>query len=151
MKLEKIVDIYQIDPSVGPRERVIANIQVRGNRFFYLFKQFLKPYAISEVQFNVLKILNEKHPEPLSAGEISSLLISQASDVTRIIDRMILKKLVKREVPEQNRRTVLVSLTKEGLNKIKDTNHIVDQVLAKTKVWTDEEVETLNRLLDKLE
>ena len=150
MKLEEIVNIDQIKEDVSPRERIIANIQVRGNWFFYLFKQALKPFDISEVQFNVLKILKAKHPEPLSAGDISNLLISQASDVTRIIDRMIKKGLVNREVSEENRRMVLVSLTDYGLKKVKETDHIVDEIVAKTQVWTEKEVETLNKLLDKL-
>ncbi len=150
MKLEKIVNIDQIEKGVAPRKRVIANIQVRGNWFFSLFKQTLKPYDLSEVQFNVLKILNAKHPEPLSASDISNLLISQASDVTRIIDRMIKKGLVRREVPEENRRMVLVSLTAEGLQKVAETKNVVDEIAVNTEVWSDEEVETLNKLLDKL-
>lgn len=151
MKLEKIVNIHQIDPEISPRKKLVANIQVRGNWFFSVFKQILKPYGITEMQFNVLKILNAKHPEPVSAGDISNLLISQASDVTRIIDRMIKKGLVKRVVPEENRRVVLVSLTAEGMNKVEETKNVVDKVMAKTEVWSEEEVETLNNLLDKLE
>ena len=150
MKLEEIVNIDQIKEDVSPRERIIANVQVRGNWFFYLFKQALKPFDISEVQFNVLKILKAKHPEPLSAGDISNLLISQASDVTRIIDRMIKKGLVNRGVSEENRRMVLVSLTDRGLKKAKETDHIVDEIVFKTQVWSEKEVETLNKLMDKL-
>lgn len=151
MKLEKIVNIYQIKKDASPREKVIANIQVRGNRFFYLFKQALKPHDISEVQFNVLKILRARHPTPFSAGDVSNLLISQASDVTRIIDRMLKKGLVKREVSEENRRMILISLTERGLKKVDETSHIVDEISTKTDVWSDKEVEVLNKLLDKLE
>ncbi len=151
MELEKIVDIAQIDKDLDQRKKVIANLQVRGNWFFSLFQRTLKPYDISEVQFNVLKILKAKHPAPLSAGAISSLLISQASDVTRIIDRMIRKGLVERKVLEENRRMIAVSLTRKGLKKVEETNNVVSEIVTRTKVWTDEEVKLLNRLLDRLE
>ncbi len=151
MELGKIVDIEQIKKNITPREKVVANIQVRGNRFFSLFAKQLKPYGISEVQFNVLKMLNTKYPKPLSAGEISKLLISQASDVTRIIDRMLKKGLVNREVPQENRRMILISLTDEGLKKVEETKNVVNEIVSATNVWSDEEVDTLNKLLDKLE
>ncbi len=151
MELEKILDILKIKKDVTQREKVVANIQVRGSRFFSLFNKQLKPYGISEVQFNVLKILSNKHPIPIPSGEISKLLISQASDVTRIIDRMIKKDLVKREIPEENRRMILVSLTEQGLKKVEETKNVVNQIVAKTDVWSDEEVAVLNKLLDKLE
>lgn len=151
MELEKIVDIAQIDKDLDQRKKVIANLQVRGNWFFSLFQRTLKPYDLSEVQFNVLKILKAKHPAPLSAGAISSLLISQASDVTRIIDRMIRKGLVERKVLEENRRMIAVSLTRKGLKKVEETNNVVSEIVTRTKVWTDEEVKLLNRLLDRLE
>jgi DNA-binding MarR family transcriptional regulator len=151
MKLEDIVNINKIEDNVSDRKKVVANIQVRGNWFFSLFKQALKPYDLSEVQYNVLRILNGKHPEPLSSGEISNSLISQASDVTRIVDRLIQKGLVAREIPEGNRRLVLISLTKDGLNKLKETKDVLNQVFQKTNVWTKDEVKTLNTLLDKLE
>ncbi len=151
MELEKILDILKIKNDLTQREKVVANIQVRGSRFFSLFNKQLKPYCISEVQFNVLKILSNKHPKPIPSGEISKLLISQASDVTRIIDRMIKKDLVKREIPEENRRMILVSLTEQGLKKVEETKNVVNQIVAKTDVWSDEEVAVLNKLLDKLE
>ena len=150
MKLEKIIDINKLTKDISPRERLVANLQVRGNRFFYLFKQVLKPYDISEVQFNVLEALRNNQPDPLSAGEISKMLISEASDVTRIIDRMVKKGLVNRTTPENNRRMVLVSLTEAGLKKSEESKDIIHEITAKTEVWTDEEVALLNKLLDKL-
>lgn len=150
MKLEKIVNIYKIEKNANPKKRVIANIQVRGRWFFSLFNDALKPYGLTEVQFNVLKILKTKAPTPLPSSDISKLLISKASDVTRILDRMVKKGLVKRETPIENRRQVLVSLTGDGLKIIEETQDVVDQIFAEANVWTKDEVEILNKLLDKL-
>jgi MarR family transcriptional regulator, 2-MHQ and catechol-resistance regulon repressor len=147
MKLEDIIESNKLKG----RKKVIANIQVRGNWFFSLFNQELKKFEISEVQFNVLRILKGKHPQPLSIGDINKSMISQSSDVTRIVERLVKKKLVTRERPEENRRMVLISLTEEGILKVEATKNILKPILEKTDVWTDDEVETLNKLLDKLE
>jgi MarR family transcriptional regulator, 2-MHQ and catechol-resistance regulon repressor len=147
MKLENILGVKNLTD----RKKVIANIQYRGNWFFSLFNQELKPYDLSEVQFNVLRILKGKHPQPLSSGDIINLLVSQASDVTRIVDRLVKKGLVKREIPDENRRMVLISLTENGLNKVDETKNILKPILEKTNVWTNEEIKILNKLLDKLD
>ena len=147
MKLEDIIETNKLEG----RKKVIANIQVRGNWFFSLFNQELKKYDISEVQFNVLRILKGKHPQQLSAGDINKSLISNTTDVTRVVDRLVKKGLVNRERPEENRRMVLISLTEEGLKKIEETKNVLKPILDKTNVWSDEEVEILNKLLDKLE
>jgi len=147
MKLEEVI---KADKLKG-RGKLIANIQVRGNWFFNIFNQELKSYGISEVQFNVLRILKGKHPQPLSSGDISKSLISQNTDVTRVVDRLVKKGLVNRERPEENRRMVLITLTEEGLKKVEETKGVAKPILEKTNVWTDEEVEILNNLLDKLE
>lgn len=147
MKLEDKIDLS----NSSDRIKAIANVQVRGNWFFSLFNKELKEFGITEVQFNILRILKGRHPQPLPIGDISKSLISQASDVTRIVDRMVKKELVSRERPEENRRMVLVSLTKDGLEKVENTKNILNPIVEKTKVWTDEEVSILNQLLNKLE
>lgn len=147
MQLEDKINIS----NSSDRVKAIANIQIRGHWFFSLFNKELKEFDITEVQFNILRILKGKHPKPLSAGEISKSLISQATDVTRVIDRMLKKGLVTRERPEENRRKVLISLTNEGLEKVENTKDVLNSIIEKTQVWTDGEVSTLNQLLNKLE
>ena len=150
MELEKIVDLKKLDRKVSQRNKVVANLQIRGNWFFQLFKDELKSFDISEVQFNILKVLNVQHPDPVPSSEIAQLLISQASDVTRIVDRMVKKGWVVRCTPPENRRLVLVSLTEEGVQKLIDTKDVVGKVMRRTEVWSDEEVQVLNNLLNRL-
>lgn len=150
MKLEEIVNIDEIEKDIGFRKRAIANIQVRGRWFFSLFNQALKPLGLTEVQFNVLKILKAKAPVALPSSDISNLLISQTPDVTRILDRMVKKGLVKREIPEENRRLVLVSLTDDGLEMIEEAQNAVNCIFAKAEVWSEQEAKILNKLLNKL-
>ncbi|WP_177428260.1 MarR family winged helix-turn-helix transcriptional regulator [Candidatus Venteria ishoeyi] len=79
----------------------------------------LKEFAITHVQFNILKVLEAAHPEPLSVGEIKHGVLFSNSDVTRIIDRLVNKKLVERELCPNNRRKMDIKMSSDGFELLK--------------------------------
>lgn len=81
--------------------------------------KILKDFDITHIQFNVLRSLEVVHPDILSVGEIKKQLLFPASDVTRLLDRLLKHGLIDRCVCPKNRRKVDVSITKKGLDLIK--------------------------------
>ena len=75
----------------------------------------LEPYDLTPQQYHVLRILRVAHPEPLPTLQIGSRMIEQCPGVTRILDRLVEKGLVRRE-RGHDRRQVHCSLTEEGLS-----------------------------------
>ena len=63
----------------------------------YWFKSHLstvfKEYGLTEEQFNVLRILKGKHPEPMCVRDIASRMLEKNSNVPRIADRLVTKKV----------------------------------------------------------
>ena len=78
----------------------------------------LKAFEITLVQFNILRILEVEHPEVMSVGEIKQQLFFPAPDVTRLLDRLEKRKLVKRKICPKNRRKIDVSITPSGLELV---------------------------------
>ncbi len=76
-----------------------------------LFQQF----NLTAQQYNVLRILRARHPEAIPTLGLSARLVTHAPDTTRMIDRLADRSLVDRERPANDRRTVLIRLTKAGL------------------------------------
>ena len=74
----------------------------------------LQKYGLTAAQFELLKILRNKHDELVTMGEIKDLSSGFNSDISRLIDRLVSKKFVERQRPENNRRKIYVKLTKEG-------------------------------------
>jgi DNA-binding MarR family transcriptional regulator len=77
-------------------------------------------------------------------------MIDKNSNATRLVEKLRLKGLVLREICENNRRQVDISITEKGLNLLKkiDTDN---QVWSDTlKAITKSEAAELNRILDKL-
>src|ERR1700679_1785464 len=68
----------------------------------------MKGNGLTLEQFNVMRILKGKHPEPLCVKDIAGRLIEKSSNVPRILDKLILKKLVKKGVSKADKRETLV-------------------------------------------
>ena len=72
-------------------------------------------------QYRALVVLASRGPQHV--GQLAEALAVHASTATRLCDRLVSKKLVRRAVSRGNRRETLISLSAEG-------RHIVDQVTA---------------------
>lgn len=75
----------------------------------------LKPYELSVPQFNVLRILRGNANQPVTLHTLQSKMIKPMSNTTRLVDKLVSKKLVTREICAQNRRKVDICITQKGL------------------------------------
>jgi DNA-binding MarR family transcriptional regulator len=78
-------------------------------------QEALKPFGLTNSQYNVLRILRGAGPNGLPSGEIGERMVTRDPDVTRLIDRMSKAGLVNRDRSTHDRRVVRVSITESGL------------------------------------
>jgi DNA-binding MarR family transcriptional regulator len=83
--------------------------------------EILRPYGITELQYNVLRILRGAGPEGLCGREISERLVSQVPDVSRLLDRMEGLGLLRRERGTTDRRHVTAYITRAGQRMLDET------------------------------
>jgi DNA-binding MarR family transcriptional regulator len=76
-------------------------------------------HGLTAQQYNALRLLRGRHPEPLPTLAIASRLISRAPDITRLLDRLEERSLILRDRPAENRRLVRVRITPAGLDLLK--------------------------------
>ncbi len=111
---------------------------------------FFKDSGITSQQYNVLRILRGQHPNPCSIKLIKERMLDRMSDASRIVDKLNTKKLlIRRECPN-DRRSVDIIITDKGLALLKSLDHVDDISIQTLKSLNDNEVNTLNDLLDKL-
>lgn len=111
----------------------------------------LKPYELSLEQFNVLRILRGQKGNAINLQDIQERMISKMSNTTRLVDKLIKKKFVKRTICKTNRRKVEILITDLGLETLKIVDPIIDETEKNiTKNLTQEELTQLNTLLIKL-
>ena len=87
----------------------------------------LHPYGLSIQQFNVLRILRGCNDKPVSLQYITSRMIHKTSNTTRIVDRLLEKKLVERKPCVENRRMVEINITKVGLKVLTTIDPVIDK------------------------
>lgn len=145
MKLEHELGINQF---VSEQQKAVVNVLFTSSWVHKRINRYLKPYQITQEQFNVLRILKGALPDTLCAKDISERMIDKGSNVTRIIDKLVLKKLVERQPSITDRREVRVEITKNGLNLLETISDI--KINSESNFLNELESQLLNVLLDKM-
>jgi len=112
-------------------------------------KSFFEKEDITSQQFNILRILRGAGV-PISTLQIRERMLDKMSDTSRIVDRLVIKGLAKKNVCKTDKRLVDVSISHKGkklLEKMGLYEAGRDAYLVNT---TANEEKTLNELLDKI-
>lgn len=115
-----------------------------------LMSRELKDFGLTHEQYNVLRILKGKSPDEMCVKDIAGRMIEKSSNVPRIIDRLVLKKLVKRTTDANDKRHTVMSLTAAGLNILDLSTQRINAVFESTLQINDAEAEALNQLLEQI-
>jgi len=142
-------DIHQ-NTFANVKQKAMINLLFTYGWAIEKIKTFLATEDITHQQFNILRILRGAHPKPLSTLQIRERMLDKMSDTSRIVDRLILKELVKKTTCPKDKRLVDVIITEQGqklLKKLDVQSNAMDEVMHNL---TDNEAEELSNLLDKL-
>ena len=113
--------------------------------------QVLKPFGLSWQQFNVLRILRGRHPEPATVKLLAERMIDKMSNASRLVEKLKQKGYVERcECPE-DRRQVDIRITESGLQALELASRSADKELQSHMCHiSEQEAFTLNHILDKI-
>ena len=110
----------------------------------------LKEFGLTHEQYNVLRILKGKHPEQMCVKDIGCRMIEKSSNVPRIIDRLELKKLVKRADSPIDKRETVISLTSSGIAILNSTTNKVNLLMDEIVLLGEKDAKEINGLLEKM-
>jgi len=106
------------DPRISKQQRMIIDIFHTSQWLDDRMSKVLKEYGLTHPQFNVVKILQSAYPEPLTLKEIKESIMFTKSDVTRMVDRLVSKGFIERNICPVNRRQVDIIITAKGSETI---------------------------------
>ena len=109
-----------------------------------------KKYKLTPQQYNILRILRGRHPDPANLHTLRERMIDKMSDVSRIVERLRIAGLIDRTACGNDRRAVDINITEKGidlLTKMKKEEEILDRIL---KNLTEDDAKVLNNILDKI-
>jgi DNA-binding MarR family transcriptional regulator len=146
----KIEDELKSTVDYNTSKRVILNVMYTQNVITDSFNEIVKGYDISGEQYNVLRILRGQKGHPANMCIIQERMLAKTSNTTRLVDKLLLKELVTRNVCPDNRRKIEVLITQKGLDLLQKLDPKVNQhedFFANN--LNDAELEQLNTLLEK--
>ena len=131
-------------------EKAIVNVTYTNSYLSGILTSEFKSYNISIQQFNVLRILQGQHPKPVSVNDITLRMVDKMSNASRLVEKLHTKNLIGRAKCSYDKRQVDVTITEEGQKVLNQLNKHVDKVYENHNQLSNEELITLNELLDKL-
>lgn len=109
-----------------------------------------KPFGISPEQYNVLRILKGQNGNPITVSSIQERMLNKMSNASRLVEKLKQKGYILREECPRDRRQVDVVITEEGKLVLKQLEEKIYKLNRELISLNEEEIETLNNLLDKL-
>ncbi len=111
----------------------------------------VEPHGITPQQYNVLRILRGAGADGLPTLEVAERMIEQTPGVTRLLDRMEAKELVRRQRCPKDRRQHLCWITPRGLAVLQKIDAVSQRAADDTmKGLRTKDRETFVRLLDAI-
>lgn len=146
----KIEDVIKSNVEMEVSKKAVLNIIYTQNVINDHFNEILKPYDLSGEQYNVLRILRGQKGAPANMCLIQERMLAKTSNTTRLVDKLLLKKLVTREVCPENRRKIEVQITQKGLDVLSELDPKITKNENKfSNNLSNTELEQLNELLEK--
>jgi DNA-binding MarR family transcriptional regulator len=143
-------EIKQTKPFDSAAEEAVLNIHRTASQVALLVAETLKPYGITETQYNILRILRGAGKDGLSCQEIGARMITREPDLTRLFDRLEKRRLLSRARSAEDRRVVLSRITDQGLQLLADldpaTRNLPKKILGHL---SEAQLRTLIDLLEK--
>ena len=133
------------------RNKALINLSFTEKQLTYSFLQALKTHGLTEPQYNILRVLRGFRSEgPSSIGFLKERMLDRSSDVSRLVDKLFEKGLVSRCENAVDRRQKDVEISENGLALLAGMGDCDAKADTLLQNLTDDEVNELNRLLDKI-
>lgn len=147
----KLSELIKQESFASPAQKTLLNVMVSSSWVMSELSSMMATYDITPAQYNVLRILNGSHPEPLTCSAVGERLLDRTPDVTRLLNRLEGRALVERQRAAHDRRVVEVGITKEGRALLDRMASEVDAVQQRlTRHLSKDEQRQLSDLLEKL-
>lgn len=135
------------DANYGIRDKAAVLIGCTAQEIDNFVERALKEFGISRAQLGVLHFLDVEGDESMTVNKLREVLIDDSPNVSRILNKMVDKGLVRKERQSGDQRVVHIALTEKG----RQLHEQADQkILGHNVRLSPEECHTLIELLMKV-
>jgi len=142
-------EIRQTKPFLSIGQEAVLGILRTADEIRHRLTELMAPHGVTVQQYNVLRILRGAGDTGLPTLEIAERMIERSPGITRLLDRLEKKSLVRRARCQEDRRQMLCWITSEGRALLAALDGPIEQSEAEALATMDRaDVERLIELLD---
>jgi DNA-binding MarR family transcriptional regulator len=135
----------------SPGQEALLSVLVAAKTLNDAMDGICEKHGITRPQYNLLRILRGVHPKGHPRCEISRRMIERAPDITRLVDRLQARGLVRRSRGDHDQRQAMTSITTKGLRLLEAMRPEVEsQVNSLGGRLSEAECRELSRLCARL-
>lgn len=146
MQLEKEIKQTQF---ISQHQKLMLNIMLANNKITYWLKGIFERHGLTLQQYNILRILRGAKSD-ISTAQLKERMLDKNSDTSRIVERLILKNLVKKVPNNSDKRLVSITITEQALDILSKIDDVEETFFIPLQTLSDEDCIIANELLNKI-
>jgi DNA-binding MarR family transcriptional regulator len=144
MKVEQEIKQQHFD---SPQHKAGMNIIFTANWLLNQYANVLRPIDLSLQQLNVLAILKGQPKHTATVNVIRDRMIDRMPNVSRLLNKLMEKKLIEKDRDLSDQRVVYIKLTDEGAKTARAGRDLFQKVAYGI---SNDQAEKLNALLEEV-
>jgi|SRR4051794_38981700 len=129
--------------------KTLVNVLFTSNWILERLKKFIENEDITHQQYNILRILSHSET-PLSTLQIRERMLDKMSDTSRIVERLLKKGLVNKQICKYDKRLVDVTISEKGIQLLDRLEKNINEIDSMISHLSSDDIETVNQILDKI-
>jgi DNA-binding MarR family transcriptional regulator len=131
----------------SPQQEALLSLAVAAGTLNDLIDEICKRHGLTRPQYNVLRILRGVHPQGHPRCEVAQRMVERAPDITRLVDRLQARGLVRRTRGGDDQRQAITHITAKGLKLLQAMQPELEiETTARLQKLSDKDCHELSRL-----
>lgn len=131
----------------NPQQEAVLSLAVAASTLNDLVGEICKRHGLTRPQYNVLRILRGVHPNGHPRCEIAQRMVERAPDITRLVDRLQARGLVRRTRGGEDQRQAIARITARGLKLLQAIHPELEALTtARLSRLSDQDCQELSRI-----
>ena len=143
------LEIAQERPFSSLAEEALLNLMRTADCLHRVMQRKTRAWGVTSTQYNVLRILRGAQPQGLTCSAIGTRMITAEPDITRLLARLKVLKLIKQQRDKRDRRVIWTHISTAGLDLLAEMDPVIQQLPGEMLGHLeDEDLKRLIRLLE---
>lgn len=120
-------EIRQSRPFATAADEGVVTLLRTADTVRRALSEVVAPHGITLQQYNVLRILRGAEPDGLLTLDVAARMVETTPGITRLLERLEKKRLVRRKRCPEDHRRVLCFASKEGLRTLRNLDRPISE------------------------